>query len=349
MAMKVLTDFHHSSLLTATNMLFEDRLGMEVYRPIGMEWFDEGFWAINDQRDTAEQYLRAESQPLDNTPALNESTMKTEFIEGTCRVWDPGRLRHHKACTLEFFKNNQFDYVIASIPQHVELYKKLIKLYSPGSKLIVQLGNNWPDKWFEGENVLASISFRLMPANAIFYHQEFSLKLFRPKVIEPTKQISSYVNILSNTGQGWIDFIEVERLLKNKGYKFKSYGGQCRDGNMNGPLELANSMHDSQFVFHSKPGGDGFGHILHNAYACGRPVIARPSQYKDQLGEQLMIEGSFIDLDKLGRKDAAEYIDYLTEDTTELFHMSQKASKRFAELVDYQEEADRIRQWLAQL
>lgn len=53
MAVRVLTDFHHSSLLRATNMLFQDRLGLSVFRPIGMEWFTEGFWAVNDQEDTA--------------------------------------------------------------------------------------------------------------------------------------------------------------------------------------------------------------------------------------------------------------------------------------------------------
>ena len=41
--MRVLTDFHHNSLMISHVKLFEERLKMDVYRPIGMEWFNEGW------------------------------------------------------------------------------------------------------------------------------------------------------------------------------------------------------------------------------------------------------------------------------------------------------------------
>lgn len=356
---RVLTDFHHSSLLTATNMLFGDRLHMMVYRPIGMEWFDEGFWAINDQRDTAEQFLSLDQsfKPGDNTPPLNrpvtsglDEMLGETSEQGVCYVSDPGGRTAHRACTLQWFKNNQFDYVIASIPQHVRLFERLIAEYWPQAKLIIQVGNNWDLSPYEGKNVLASISPHFAPGvNACFYHQEFDISIFRPRNTEASKQIHSYVNILQRSGQGWNDFCELEKLLKPRGYTFKSYGGQCRDGNITGPLAMANSMHEAEFILHSKPGGDGFGHVLFNAYACGRPLIARPSQYAGQLGEQLLVPGTFIDLDKYGRGEVKNMIIRITAEPDALFRMGKRAAERFQEVVDYKKEAEEIGLWLTQL
>lgn len=339
---RVLTDFHHSSLLRATNLLFGERLGMEVYRPIGLEWYEDGYWQINDQLDTAKQFLSTEAgKPIDGTPALNNANA---VDWGTYRVEDPGGISTHMACTLDYFKQHQFDYVIASIPAHVPLFKALIVEFMPNAKLIIQMGNNWDIEKYAGMNVLASIAPTLTNANAVFYHQEIETKLFKSRVTHPTNKIFSFVNILENTGQGWNDFLELEHLLPQ--FEFRSYGGQCRDGNKTGPLELANAMHESQFILHSKPGGDGFGHIIFSAYACGRPVIARPSQYRGQLAEQLLVPGSFIDLDT-GREKVAKQIKSMTDD--ELFRMGKRAGERFAEVVNYEQEAERVKEWLKNL
>lgn len=343
--MRILVDFHHSSLLTSLVMLFQDRLGIDTYRPIGMEWFDEGYWAINDQADTAKQFLDLDAaKPKDGTPKLNKFVSHVRQ-DGEYYVLDPGGVKGHKACALDFFKNNTFDYVLASIPAHVDKYRELVEKYQPNAKLIIQMGNNWDIEKYAGMNVLASIAPQLTTANAMFYHQEFDLKIFSGQVNHPTKKISSYVNILQRSGQGWADFIELEKLLPD--YDFKSYGGQCRDGNMDGPRELANSMHEDEFILHSKPGGDGFGHIIHNAYACGRPVIARPSQYKGMLAEQLLVPGTFIDLDHLGRTLAAQTIRSMSDDDLDV--MSRRAFKRFKQVVNYEKEAEDIKAWLGNL
>lgn len=355
---RVLTDFHHSSLLTATNLLFGERLHMMVYRPIGMEWFEEGFWAINDQRDTAQQFLSLDQslKPGDNTPPLNriitrerDSALHEMPEDGVHYAADPGGRTAHRACTLEWFKNNRFDYVIASIPQHVPVFKELIRRYQPQAKLIIQIGNNWSLDQYSNENILASIAPQIggYQCNVMFYHQEFDTNIFRGRNCWPTKKIYSFVNILQRTGQGWNDFVELEKLLPE--FDFKSYGGQCRDGNMNGPLELANAMHESQFILHSKPGGDGFGHIIFNAYACGRPVIARPSQYAGMLAEQLLVPGTFINLDELGRGGVKNQVRRITADEDGLFRMGKRAADRFHELVDYQKQAEDIGIWLSSL
>jgi hypothetical protein len=349
--MKVLTDFHHSSLLRSLNLLFNERLEMDIYRPIGMEWYHEGFWAINDQEDTAKQFLDMEQAyvPADGTPPLN-TIFTGNPQDGAFLVLDPGGRSGHAACTLDFFKRHDFDYVIASIPQHVSLYKKLIELYSPGAKLIVQMGNNWNLQHYKGHNVLASIA--LQPAddvNVHFYHQEFDLDMFSAVKCKPTKKIFSFVNIIQDTGIGWQDYNQLKEALEPKEYQVMAFGGQCPDGNMTGPFELSQAIQAAQFVFHVKPGGDGFGHIIHNAYAMGRPVITRPSHYRGQLAEQLLVPGTFIDLDRYGPYEVVNIIEQLTNDPAELARMGQRAADRFKEVVNYDAEAAAIKTWLQTL
>lgn len=346
--MKILTDFHHSSLLKSLVMLFEDRLGHELYRPIGMEWFEQGYWAINNQEDTAKQYLEWHSQPLDGTPELNE-VYQISKDRGWAEIIDPNRQSIHKACTLDYFKRNQFDIVIASIPAHIEPFKRLIAKYQPNAKLIIQMGNEWPLEYWRGHNVLASVKPRPidLPCNPIFYHQEFDLQVFESNIAKPTKNIYSFINILSSMSRGWNDFLQLEHKLPE--YNFRSYGGQCRDGNMNGDGELANKMFESEFIFHVKDNGDGFGHIIHNAYAIGRPVITRSSDYVDKLAGDLLIPGTFIDLNLHSISEARDIIRKISDNPYFLAEMSRSATLRFNEIVNYYNEAKEIEEWLNQL
>lgn len=256
---------------------------------------------------------------------------------------DPGRQSMHKACTLDYFKNNQFDYVIASIPAHVPVFSKLIRDYQPHAKLIVQMGNNWDIGQYRGMNVLASIAMVHAPGvNAKFYHQEFDLDVFKPEIPTKTGKIYSFVNVIEKAGVAWPDYNEIKKLLST--YEIKAFGGQCPDGNMTGPHELAEAMRQAEFVFHVKPGGDGFGHIIHNAYAIGRPVITRSSHYRGQLAADLLQPGTYLDLDTESHEEIAERIVGMTSD--ELRLMGYAAHTIFKQVVDYDQEANEIKQWL---
>lgn len=346
--MRVLCDFHHTSLLRSLVLLFEGRLGADLYRPIGMEWFHTGYWAINDQEDTARQFLAPESQPIDNTPPLNQA--EWERADGTYDILDPGGKTSHKACTLAFFQQNRFDYVIASIPAHVPLFKELIAKYQPQAKLIVQMGNNWDLTQYQDYNVLASIAPQLgAGSKTMFYHQEFDLEVFHDTPVPAARRVYSFVNVIRNTGIGWNDYSELKRLMERLGWEFRSFGGQCPDGNMNGAHETASKMREAAFIFHVKPGGDGFGHVIHNAYAVGRPLITRPSHYRGQLAEQLLVPGTFIDLDRYGRGEVKNILTRLMHDPDALERMGRAAAARFDEVVNYEAEAKEISQWLTTL
>ena len=344
--MNILTDFHHNSLLRSFVLLFEERLGMNVYRPIGLDWFYEGYWAINDQLSTAKQFLDIETQVLaDNTPPLN---IVKNYSDGIYSVYDPGNITTHNAITLEAFKNMQFDYIIASIPQHIPIFQKLIQEFQPKAKLIIQIGNNWNPNIFRGLNVLGSVKpGNIQDANVVYYHQEFDTDIFKPSENKRTKTISSYINLLQEMSIGWKDFTELENSLDK--VKFNSYGGQCRDGNMTGAHELANSMSNDDLIFHVKDHGDGYGHIIYNAYACGRPTIIRSSRYNNQLAQELFNDQSCIDLDKYSTDDAINKIKEIYLDDYEFNEMSINAYETFRHCVDFAYDAEKVYNWMGTL
>jgi hypothetical protein len=342
--MNLLTDFHHNSLLRSIVLLFENRLGINVYRPIGLDWYNEGYWGINNSIDTAKQFLDLESVVLaDQTPALNiVNSIENEVYN----IYDPGNASTHKAISLNAFKDVKFDYIIASIPQHIPLYEKLIAKYQPNAKLIVQIGNNWSSDILQGYNVLASVKEdSLNGCNAVYYHQEFDTSIFKPSVLTHSRKISSYINILQNMPHGWNDFVKLEIMLDGVS-SLKTYGGQCRDGNKAGPISLSASMQSDDLVFHVKDGGDGYGHILYNSYASGRPTIVRSSFYKNCLGYELLNDESSIDLDKISLDEAAQKIISLFLDKESMNSMSESAYRTFKNNVDFEYDAQKVRKWI---
>lgn len=340
----IFVDFHHSSLLRSLVLLFENRLNLSVYRPIGMDWYHNGYWAINNLEPTARQFLDVDAAPVaDKTPFLNDVAV---VGSGVHCIYDPGNKSIHKAIEFNAFKETRFDFIIASIPQHIPLFQELIKKYQPQAKLIVQIGNNWNPEILHGHNVMASVKpMQNNNFNAVYYHQEFDTDIFTYKDNIQNRKVSSYINILQHTRQGWDDFCNLESSLPN--YEFKSYGGQCRDGNFAGPHALAESMHTNDLIFHVKFGGDGYGHVLYNSYACGRAPIIRSSFYHNQLAEELFADDNCIDLDKMSIHDAVDKIKRITESKELLDQYSLNAHNSFQQSVSFENDAKKVLKWLS--
>jgi hypothetical protein len=183
----------------------------------------------------------------------------------------------------------------------------------------------------------------------VFYHQEFDLNIFAPAPCLPTRKVHSYLHMITHYETAWRDHQEFKRLFEPEGYEVRAYGGLCPDGSKTGPREVADSMREAQFIFQVKPGGDGFGHVIHNTYAVGRPLITRASHYRGQLAEQLLVPGTFIDLDRHYGRELWLLVTGLTASPARLRDMGQRAAERFREVVNYEREAREIADWLQTL
>jgi hypothetical protein len=324
-------------------MLFEERLGYEVYRPIGMDWYREGFWNVYPAEATAVQYLGVGSQPMDGTVPLNQPDV---MKGGVYRFRDPGASTMNRACTLEYFKDNDFELVLSSIPEHVVLFKSLILKYQPGAHHIQQMGNqNW--LFEENANVLASVKPKVNAAHTVFYHQEFDTSVFCPTPPLPTKKVSAFIHCMVKDYSAWVNFIDLEERLPD--HEFRSYGGQCRDGSLVGAQTVAHTIQESSTVIHLKTGGDGFGHAIYNAFAVGRPMVLRRSHLHGTLAEELLVDGAYLDLDTHTAWDAAAWIADLSAEPDRLVEASCLASESFVKCVNYDAEASEVSAWLETL
>ena len=350
--MNVFADLHHEGLYDSFKMLFEDRLGGKLFRPVGLEWFQEGFWKIaelyNNAPDTIGQFL--ELRDIKEYPFIPPFSDKSlnEIKEQTKDYYVMNVGTGQKAITLEQFKNMDIDIVIASIPAHFVAYAELIKKYKPNAKLICHYGNNWLMSNYQQDNVMASILPQPIPnnTNVVFYHQEFDLNIFKYKEPTISKHIKSFVHVFDGYPDAQL-FYDVEKLMPD--YSFKVHGATSRDGNINGYQNIADAMHDSMFIWHLKKDGDGFGHIIHNAFACGRPPIVKKEYYKDQLAEQLMEDGvTCIAVDNLNPQEIVDKIRKYSE-TDNYIKLCQNAYNRFKEFVDYDEEEKEIREFVDNL
>lgn len=357
----VFVDFHHASLLQSLILLFENRLGGRLYRPIGMEWAEKGFWKVYDHPATQLQYLGIGGATPDGTPPLNEVVAQSathNFVETNgvylCKDIDSDWV--NKAITFDAFMALPIDIVIATLPQHIEPFAKLCEIHPKHPKLIYQVGNAWN---YDGnapvKNIMASARMAGMTIglNTIEYHQEFDTDIFKPNTpdeVMPGPNIYSFVNCFSIDGIFAADykmFVDIERAMPE--WTFKAYGGQCRDGAVGPAAVVADTMKQAAFIWHTKQGGDGYGHVIHNAPAVARPLIVKKQYYDGKMAEALLIDGeTCIAIDGLDYPQIINKIMHYAEPAN-YWPMRNAAYANFKRVVDFDREAESIKQFLANL
>lgn len=333
--MKILADFHHGDLFESLLLLLEERLGHEVYRPYGLEWWSQGYWTYNARQDIANQMLCASPD--------------VRLYDDYYKIYDPCHGVYHKGVSFEQFKEQKFDIVIASVNQHESIYSKLVQTYQPQAKLVRQLGNVF-DQFDPSicRNILASV----LPfdcdnsVNVVFYHQEFDLQKFEYTPTYKKNTISNFMNCVPDSRDYGL-YKEYKRALLN--FNFKMYGILGDDGILGTQAALIKQMKAAQFFWHVKFGGDGFGHVIHNAFALGKPPITRASHYAGKNAGRLMEDlKTCIDLDKRTMEENVKIIREYSE-PQKYKQLSENAHQRFTEIVDYEKEAKNIQLFLNKL
>jgi hypothetical protein len=351
--MKVFADLHHMDLFHSFYMLFEQRLGWELYRPIGLDWYHEKYWAIYPHINTANQYLsmnQAIKPPKDihgNVCGPSE-IINHEWTEqdGYYLVQDTSKGTSHRAVTLDRFKQDKFDIVIASIPQHIAPFQKLIQQHQPQAKFVFQIGNSWgPPPGVK--NLMISCAPYSVPSslNTVFYHQEFDLKDFRYTPPTNHSQINSYIHYMHD-----MDLHKNYRLALPD-FQFKTYGAGM-EACFHVTKLMADTIVNSAFTWHCKRQDDGYGHVVHNTFACGRPIIGKLGYYKNmgfRNGKFLMDdEVTAIDLDSRTVHANSKIIRELAKPENHA-KFCERAYRRFCDVVNFDAEEQKLRDFFAKL
>ena len=339
---KILTDLHHHDLYRSLQYLFEDRLGYKLYRPIGLEWFAQGYWKIaevyNNDWQTINQYLSTEQA---NIPAIHrqndELIQEGEFY----------RLGKERAVTFQGFLENDWDYIIASVPAHFETYRIMRDRHKPEAKVICQMGNRFDFPWDNVQNLMASTKKVEVPkdVNAVFYHQEFDLNVFAPEP-EPNHQngyITSFLNLFNRHPDYGI-WQELPNHLP--GWTFGEFGWEGKDGFLETPELVAGEMNKSCYIFQFKSNGDGFGHVIHNIFACGKVAVVKKQHYMDELAGELMTNNEtclFWDESKPVEWNAKRLQNLTYNDRARI---GAQALARFNQVVNYEEETNAVRRFI---
>jgi len=346
--LKVFCDRHHGDLTYSLKLLFENRLGHEIYFPIGLDWFTSGFWRIaepyGNAQDTINQYLSTTDTVFDQYKSINGNYKLEDDIY---HVFDPSHNDWIKCITFEKFKQMQFDIVISSVPAHDETYSQLIREFMPKAKHIVQMGNIGQTTPYK--NVMHTIPFSSSPnQNTVYYHQEIDPIFFSyPPTYPQKKRIYSFVNLLPYP-EIWDEY-----FLNLPEFEMKAFGAGCPDGSVSGAHGIAPLMQEATFGWYVKPFG-GFGHNFMNWCSSGRPLILKGSLNEDYALADPSILALYedgvtcIDLDKRNIEDNIKMIREFTEPEKNMA-MGKELQKRFKEVVNYDEDEIKIRNFLNNL
>jgi hypothetical protein len=348
--MKVFCDLHHEDLFYSLQLLFEKRMGAEVYRPIGLEWYEQKYWAIYPHISTAKQYLDMSSIPPVNVhgvPVTEEHgdgawINKGNFAssDGIFIVPDKQHLNGipHRAITLERFKETKFDVLLCSIPTHLPIWKELKRLYQPQAKVVFQAGNDWG--YIDCKNLLTSSRKTTNRGHEVYYHQEFDTSVFKPGDV---KNKTSIVN-LQHLTQSKEQLLQLESLLP--GWDVKIYGAGNRDGSRESKL-LPSTLQEAGFLWHVKKGGDGYGYNIHQAIASGTPLIVN-SQYTNGTTAEYLCKWGSTAIDINGKSlDAVK--NELIGMVDKYDEISANTAKHFTEVVSFENEYQQVRHFIENL
>lgn len=345
--MNIFADHHHYDLSYSLGLLFGRRLGHTVIFPIGLEWYERGYWRVFPHLGSVHEHLgieHADPSVYDKARIMTVGGPEVPDKRFYYR-FDATKGVYQKAVTFEQFLRLPIDILIASLVGHVPAFNELIKKYQPEAKLIFQMGNSFDGYFFEGvKNVLNSTDKQLPERiHSVRYSQEFDLKLFLFYVAAPPRKIVSFVHYLE----------ELETLEEVKyrlpEFSFELYGSGSEGGLIRNTSEVAAKMGEAGFIWHLKKCDDGYGHIVHNAAAMGRPLIISKEHYKKMRFGKFIEDGqTCVTLDGRTPEELAKKIRYYAEPSRHA-RMCRKLHERFKKYVNFDRDETNVRHFLENL
>ncbi len=326
----VFADWHHPALWESLRLLFEERLGWDLYSPIGTDWERNG-WRFTHEDWKSADYL-----------TVNGAIDRGNHFEVTPAEY-PRTTR--RLLTVEQANDLQPSIVLASVAAHRQSFSALALKW--GARFVYQVGNaRQPVDVPRGTVILASSRIVRPPRHLtmVQYHQEFDLATFAYS--EPThpNRVTSFMLRMDTASGPW------QWLEDAEGIEWCAVGGKDeRAETYVAPMSnVAAMMRDTGWVWHDKVIGDGYGHVLHNAAAMGRPLIGHASHYTGKLGEPYWRDlVTCIDLDRHAPDVALRLIKAIGKDREWFTDMGRAIHEEFTRRVDFTQEAANIRAVLA--
>src|SRR6185369_1621431 len=171
-------------------------------------------------------------------------------------------------------KDAHIDVIMPTVCEMQEPWLNLRDRFKPKAKLIREEGNvnGWIMLHPAYKNVLTSDlpTFQRSPAkNKLLYHQRFDTeRIFNYNTPRVFNRISCFM-------PGFRSTPELVRFQESHDFdgmwvEFLDYGHSSKRGFLSPKTVYVGAMKDSILTWHVKPGGDGFGHVIHNSFAVGR-------------------------------------------------------------------------------
>jgi hypothetical protein len=351
----ILCDFHHADLWWSNHLIFEAALGHTLFRPRGMDWFERGYYHQRS-KDVAKQFL------VDSMFTLSDAEkypgFKAKLPQGS-RVGLRASMDTIVGCeyypfikTLSFdeFADEQIDVIMTTLSDDQEPWFKLRKDYKPKAKLLREEGNinGWASLHPEYKNVLTSdfpTFLRIEAPNKVLYHQRFDTK--RVFTYSPPTEFER-VTCLMPGFRGTPELVKFAEQHDLGKLEFVDYGHHSKNGFLSPKEKYTEAIRKSAFIWHVKPGGDGFGHVIHNSLAMGRPVITKGRDYLTSIAWPLLQDRKTCILIGDDAAENSRKIKLLSDPDT-IRWMGESASKMFRALVDYDWEADQIQRFVERL
>jgi hypothetical protein len=349
--MKVLADYHHHDLWESLELLCA-RLGWTLYRPIGMDWFEQGYW--NHERKwhgdaIARQYLE---------PWGSDLPLLTRLGHGHRLDASHGRYQH--IVTLPAARDLRPDIVISTLAHNHEGMARFAS--EVGATFGLQIGNvrfgaqdMAEDRWDLATFGLVSGRMPVEPPKPhVVYHQEFAVGAYNaPPRLDPFR-VASFVQCYPESPTYGALTTLAPDAPEFSWRVYGAYGSAPLDGYAAGNIgvcaDVTEAMRASDIAWHAKAWSDGFGHVIHQWFAVGRPVFGFEGYYRDQLAGPLWIDGvTSIDIERRSRDEVLAELRRIREDEDRHLRMCEAAAARFREVVNFDEEEQAIRALFAQV
>lgn len=224
-----LHDPHHGQLSQALVYLFEKRLGIHLYRPMGREWYDRGAYYHPLEAEAIANLTPASSAIFSATAPNPHEWQKSQ--EGL----DYFNQDNLKFRWLPFDRVKEANYLVCTTDRNEQRFADLKRNICPRAKVIRYIGNGVeqtdPKNWDIGLMATQRYYDQFKGSKpCILYHPEFDLQLYRYS--EPLTWWPGQMGEIFGSKavvRNWLNFTHHHREAGSPWEIWQRYHGYCNE------------------------------------------------------------------------------------------------------------------------